>query len=154
MAANSKREQILLRVVAEMEGLKPTIKKVDRKLPAGIEDLERYASTQLPLAVVVGRMPRKKDQQGGQRGTSATCVLIRSILDIEVYGYFMDNINPDSTLSSLADDFYRILGADPSKGGLVLDTEVIPDQAIGNWEPYVAFKFICRVTYTHTPGGL
>lgn len=154
MAANSKREQILLKVISEMEGLMPTIKKVARKLPAGIEDLERYAATQLPLAVVVGGMPRKKDQQGGQRRLSADCVIIRSILDIEVFGYFMDNVNPDSTLSSLADDFYRTLGADPSKGGLVTETEVLPDQNIGNWEPYVAFKFICRVTYTHTPGGL
>ena len=154
MAANSKREQILHRVKWELAQLIPaSIKTVSRRLPAGIDELARYATTQLPLAVVLGKLPVPMDKQGGQRGGGADCTLILSNLEIEVFGYFLDNTNPDSTLSTLADDFYRVLNADPRKNSLAISTEVIPD-VIGDWEPYVAFKFICKIRYTHTLGGL
>ena len=154
MAANSKREQILLRVKWELEQLKPAnIKTVSRRLPAGIEELSRYAATQLPLAVVVGNLPVPVGKQGGQRSSGSDCVLLLSRLDVGVYGYFLDNVNPDSTLSSLADDFYRVLNADPGKNKLAISTEVIPGE-IGDWEPYVAFKFTCKIVFTHTLGGL
>jgi len=155
MAANSKRERIILQVVSEMESLIPSVlRTVKRQLPAGIEDLDRFASTQLPLACVLGLLPEKESLQGGNRGTSADCSLVKSKLDVQVFGYFMDNVTPDSTLSNLADDFYRVLNADPSKNGLAIGTEVLPDSNVGNWEPYVAFKFVCRVTFIHSLGGL
>lgn len=157
MAANSKREQILLQVVSEVETLidDGTVKTVSRRLPEGIEELDRYASTQLPLVVVMGQLPRLLEVHGGNRSNrSADCKLVKWSLPVGVYGYFMDNENPDTTLSSFADDLFRVLNADPSKGGLAIETRVLPDAQIGIWDPYVAFKFLVEVHYVHTLGGI
>lgn len=157
MAANSTREQIILQVVSDLGSLitDGTIKTISRRLPEGIEDLDRYASTQLPLVVVMGRLPRLIEIHGGHRSNrTADCKLVKWALLVDVYGYFMDNTDPDSTLSSFADDIFRVLNVDPSKGGLALDTKVMPDPEVGIWDPYVAFKFVTEITYVHTLGGI
>ena len=40
------------------------------------------------------------------------------------------------------------------KGGLAIETRVLPDAQIGIWDPYVAFKFLVEVHYVHTLGGI
>jgi hypothetical protein len=156
MAGNSKREQILLKIVSNLEELVPeVVKKVSRRLPADLSDLDRRAATQLPLIVVMGKLPRLVETHGGGRSNrSADCQTAVSALPVEVYCYFMDNEDPDSTLSSLADDLYRVLNSDPSKGGLAIKTRVLPDSNIGAWDPYVAFKFLVEITYVHSLGGI
>lgn len=132
-----------------------TIKTVSRRLPEGIEDLDRYASTQLPLVVVMGKLPRLIEIHGGNRSNhSADCQLVKWALPVEVFGYFMDNSDPDSTLSSFADDLFRVLNVDPSKGSLALGTKVMPEPEVGIWDPYVAFKFLVEIQYVRTLGGI
>lgn len=155
MAANSKREQLILRVKWEMDQLIPSsLRFVTRRLPSGFEELQSYASTQLPMVAVVGNLPSPIQEQGGSRGSGPDCRLIKWNLDVYVFGYFMDNVDPDSTLSDLSDDIFRALNLDPTKNNLAIGTKVVPSPAVGIWEPYVAFKMVCKITYLNSLGGL
>lgn len=157
MAANSTRERIILKVIEELSSLVTSgaIRTISRRLPEGIEDLDQYATTQLPLVVVMGKLPRLIEVHGGNRSNrSADCRLAKWSLPVQIFGYFMDNSDPDSTLSSFADDLFRVLNSDPSKGSLALDTKVSPDTEVGIWDPYVAFKFLAEIQYVRTLGGI
>jgi len=152
MAANSRREQILLKLIDELDALR-TIKFVDRKQPQGISDLQQYAETQLPLAVVMGRLPAPEYKISRRDGH--TVDMVTSVLGVDVICYAHDNVNPDSTISNLADDIWAALLADETHGfQWVTGTVIIPETNIGVWDPYCAFSMLVNITYLHGKGGI
>lgn len=151
MAANSKREQLLNKVVSLMEGL-ASISTVKRVQPTGFEQLKAYATTQLPLAVVLGGLPVPREKFSNR---TRKLDVVHSDLGVDIFVYAMDNITPDSTISSLADDIWVALYEDITQGfKWVLGTRVIPEPATGIWEPYCGLNMRAVITYQHTKGGI
>lgn len=152
MALNSKREQLLTKIVAELDELN-SIKTVDRVMPNGLSDLENYAATQLPLAAVVGKLPDPTYKITTRTGH--TVDKVTSVLGIDVFIYAEDNVAPDSTISLLADDVWVKLLADETHGfRWVTGTTIHPDVNAAVWAPYCAFNMLVNVTYLHDKGGI
>lgn len=152
MAHNSKREQLLVKVVSELEQLN-SIKTVDRVMPGGLSDLEQYAATQLPLAAVVGKLPDPTYKLSTRTGH--TVDKVTSVLGINLYVYALSNVDPDSTVSELADDIWAKMLADETHGfKWVTGTQLIPDVNVAVWAPYCAFNMLVNITYLHDKGGI
>ena len=150
MAENSKREQIILKVIEELEELS-SIKTVVRKLPEH-SDLETFALTQFPVIAVVGKLPVPAEHISGRKPAAADIMV--SILTVDLYVYFQERESPDSMISNLADDLWVKLNADQTKGKLVISTVLRMAENPEYWDPFVAFKLSCRFGYVHTIGGI
>lgn len=151
MAANSKRELAIARIVSKLEEL-TSLFFVDRKPITGISDLQAYAQTQLPMAAVMGRMPVPVTKKSDQRRALDKVI---SVLGIDVVVYALDNVTPDTTISSLADDIWVKLYDDITQGyKWIIDTEITPEANIAVWDPYVAFSMLVNITYIHDKGGI
>lgn len=151
MAANSKREQVLVKLVSLVDGLS-SISKVARIQPTGMQELQSYSSQQLPLAVVLGGLPMPNEKYSAQTRRLDLAV---SDLAIDIFVYAMDNTNPDTTISSLADDLWALLYADITQGfKWVINTKVLPEPSTGIWHPYCGFNIRAIITYKHTKGGI
>jgi len=149
MAANSKRERIVQQVVTELEAVS-SVTTVIRKLPT-YEDLGKFALTQLPVVAVVAGLPVPIPHPA-TRGTGKDIFL--SELALSLYCYFQDNVNPDSTLSTLLDDLWAKLYTDQEKAGLALGTVLKPTAHQDYWHPFYAFRLDAIITYTHGIGGI
>jgi len=156
MAINSIREQILVQVKSNIEEVN-SITTVERVRPA-FADLGNYAETQLPLVAIVGELPSPVPKRSG-RQTGLMDKFISS-LKVELFCHAFDNLNPDSTISDLADDLWNKIYSDPTlittayPKGLVLEVEVSPEPKVGTWDPYVVFKMVCTYKYVHGTGGI
>lgn len=155
MAANSKREQIISQVVTTLESVE-SIVTVDRKPLEGISALSQYASTQLPLAVVLGKLPEPESKKSGRDRTTD---VFTSNLGVDVIVYAMDNVTPDVTISTLADDVWASLWNQVLPGSIlgfpwVIDFEIKPDAASAVWDPYLAFRMFLNIKYLHNTGGI
>lgn len=150
MAANSKREQIIEAVKAELETI-GSISTVVRKLPT-YKDLENFALTQLPVIALVGGLPVPVPHSVGRRVAGRDVFV--SNLSIELFCYFQDNTSPDTTLSSILDDVWAKLYSDPTKGGLAIETTLTPDAYQDFWDPFYAFKLNATIQYSHLKGGI
>lgn len=152
MAANSKRENILVAFKALLEGL-PSVKKVDRRQPTSPEDLRRVAGTQMPMVAMIGGVPQPKEHISG-RGPGGVDVVI-SNLSVALFVYFMDNATADSTLSDIMDDVWAKVYSDQTLGfKYVTQITISPNTEVAVWEPYVAFSMNIKITYHHTTGGI
>lgn len=150
MAENSKREQIILHIIEKLGEIK-SIKTVLRKMQS-YSDLEQFALPQFPVAAVVGRLPVPIEKRSGR--TSGGVELIKSSLKTDIFVYIQDNVDPDSSLSNVADDVWAKLYADQVKDGLVISTILELDENHGYWEPFVAFRLIDNSIYVHDTGGI
>ena len=156
MAANSKRELILLEVKDLIEQLS-TINTVER-VRLSFTDLNNYSGPQLPLVAVVGGLPKPIPKKSGR--TAGDSDKFISSLNVDLICHAMDNVNPDSTVSSLADDLWAKIYSKPTlvnsdyPKGLVLDVSVNPEIKIGIWDPYVVFKMSCVYKYVRGTGGI
>lgn len=156
MAANSKRELIILELVNNIEDIS-SINTVERVRP-NFADLGNFAETQLPLVAVVGKLPKPVPKRSG-RQTGIVDKFI-SDLEIDLFCYAMENVNPDSKVSDLADDLWAKIHSDPTLitddylKGLTLQVDVMPEIQVGIWDPYVVFKMVCIYKYVHTIGGI
>lgn len=152
MAHNSKREQLLAKIVSELEELN-SIKTVDRVMPGGLSDLEQYAATQLPLAAVMGKLPDPTYKITTRTGH--TVDKVTSVLGVNLFVYAQDNVSPDTTVSMLADDVWAKLLADETHGfKWVTGTQIVPDVNVAVWSPYCAFNMLVNITYLHDKGGI
>ena len=152
MADNSRREQILVKVVNDIADI-AAIKQVTRVQPNTIDDIRRYSSGQMPLVAVIGGVPQPTEHISSRTRGGVDVVVSKLVVDL--FCYFMDNETPDSTLSSLLDDIWAALYFDQTLGfkwvkGLQLDPKV----EIAAWPPYVAFSLTMNVNYFHTTGGI
>lgn len=150
MASNSKREQILEAIVAELGGIS-SIVTVMRTLQS-YKDLRNFAITQFPAVAVIGRLPQPKEHIAGRRVGGVDTVV--SELTVDLYAYFQNAKTPDTQISSLLDDLWAGLYADQTKGGLVISTILTPEELTEFWEPYGAFKLSVVMRYHHTEGGI
>jgi len=156
MAINSKREQILEALENNINDI-PAIVKVKR-VQLAFADLENFAGTQLPLVAVVGKLPSPSPHRAG-RSTGLHDKFI-STLTIELFCYAMDNVNPDTLVSNLADDLWAKIHSDTTliteayPKGLTLEVVVSPEVTVGIWDPYVVFKMNCSYKYVHGTGGI
>lgn len=147
------REQLILADKAILDDLS-WIKKVDRAL-IDYNELKNYAITQLPVAAVVGRLPKPNQYKFSER-EQAVVDQIQSSLIVDVFFYFQRGnwSDMDEKVSSYANDLFVALFADPGRGGLCLRTtvELVPDYSY--WDPFVAFKLMITHQYLHTTGGI
>jgi len=156
MAKNSKRELILLKVVDLMESIS-SIVTVER-IRLGFNDLGNYSGEQLPLIAVVGSLPKPRPKKSGR--TPGVSDAFISSINIDIYCYAMDNENPDSLVSNLADDIWAKVWSDPIltttkyPKGLTIDLDVDPEIKVGIWDPYIVFKIACVYKYVHGIGGI
>ena len=156
MADNSKRELIILELISNIEDIS-SIVTVERVRPS-FADLGNFAETQLPLVAVVGKLPKPFPKRSG-RQTGVVDKFV-SDLEIDLFCYAMDNVNPDSKVSDLVDDLWAKIYSDPTLitddylDGLTLQVEVMPEIQIGVWDPYVIFKIVCTYKYVHGTGGI
>lgn len=149
MAANSKREQIIVKVEAELNAV-ASISHVVRKRPT-YESLQSFPITQLPVVAIVSGIPKPVPHNVGRRPPKD---VFQSELRLSLYCYFQANANPDTTLSTLLDDLWAALYADTTKGGLVIDTTLDPEPTHDFWDPFYAFKLDVITQYYHNKGGI
>jgi len=152
VAANSRREQLLLALVAAL-GTITAIKQVTRVQPTTLDDIRRYSSGQMPLIAVIGGVPQPREHMSG-RGPGGVDVIL-SEMRADLFIYFMDNKTPDSTLSSIMDDIWAKIYEDQTLSlnfctGITIDPKV----EIAAWPPYVAFSLSTVINYHHTTGGI
>lgn len=150
MGTNSKREQIIKAVKAELEDV-ASIRTVQRKLPT-YEDLKNFAITQMPVVAMVSGLPVPVPHPnyrvvGGRD-------LFVSEITIGLYCYFQERTDPDTELSNLLDDIWAELYSDPTKGGLVIETTLKPHMHQDFWDPFYAFKVDLILKYSHSTGGI
>lgn len=148
MAANSKREQLLVKVAQKL-GTISAIETVSRKGFSDFHELENYANTQLPVAVVLGGLPQPSEKFSGR---TRKLDQSQSKLSVDIIVYALDNDTPDTTVSTLADDIWSTLYADMTLGltsVTVLDIRIIPETEVLVFAPYVAFKITLVITYLH-----
>jgi hypothetical protein len=151
VAINSKRELLILSDVAILEDIS-AIKTVTRTLLSYSDLKDDFALTQLPVCAVVGRLPVPTNHYDKRTGHPDFMV---SSLNVDIYVYFQERVNMDSEMSSLLDDLWVALYADPSRGGLCITTTIeLSEQSHQVWEPFVAFQLVVKHQYQHTPGGI
>ena len=141
MADNSKREQIIVAVKAELEAI-AAIKTVIRKLPTK-EELDQFAGPQLPVIALVAGLPKPISHKVGRLPAGKDVFISR--LKLSLFVYFQDNVTPDVTLSSLLDDIWVALYSDPAKGGLVIVTELDPEISQDFWDRYILMPIFTNI---------
>jgi hypothetical protein len=118
----------------------------------GFSELSSIPQTQLPYICIQAGLPdgslKKSDRVAGNIDR------IISELKIEIIVYGQDNVTPDSTISSLADDIWAALYSDPQQSGLCISTEVKTEIETGIFDPYFVFSIECIVQYIHSTGGI
>lgn len=161
MGTNSKRESIILAVVSAVDALERIV-TVQRRRPT-LENLQGVSSTQVPIAAITAGLPVPSRHFNESGGTGKPGVkphrradVFISTLSIElvIYDLLYDNDQYDTRLSDLADDLWTALYADQSWGGLAIGTDIEPEANVAIYDPYLAFKMTCRVTYKHSTGGI
>lgn len=152
MAENSKREQILEAIRLLFEDL-DSIKTVQRVRPS-FADLGNFASTQLPVMALVGGLPKPQEKWSGR--VQGTVDKFRSKLVCEIYLYALANVDPDTTVSDLADDIWATLYSKPNLDlpNTVLGVEIEPTISVGHFDPYIVFKMDAHINYLHGIGGI
>jgi len=148
MASDSKRERILQNLIAGLGSLS-WVRTVVREQPGEPADLDRYAQTQFPVVAVLGRLPVPKKERQAGRGKEFV-----SQLDVLLVVYALEVQAPDVEVSSMADDIWAAIFADRHRGGLAMDTTVLPELEKGIYSPYVAFSLVACVTYVHDDKGI
>ena len=149
MSSNSIREKLIVADEVLVKGI-TMIKTVKRRLPsyAGLKD---FAMTQLPVAAIVGRLPVPSNHVNTRVGQVDQCI---SELKVDINVFMQENENADTQISSLLDDFWRVLYSDPTRAGLGFFLELTAEENVETWVPYVAFQITCIHKYKHTTGGI
>jgi hypothetical protein len=147
------REQIIVADKAIVDSI-DFIKTVKRSMMS-YEELKNFASTQVPIGAVVGRLP--KAEQYHRSGRRREIIgQIESSLVVDVFVYFQNTTidTMDTEVSEKANIMFEALFADPGRGGLCLETtvDIKPDYAF--WDPFVAFTVKVSHLYIHTTGGI
>jgi len=150
MSTGSKREQIILQVKSELEELS-SIKTVQRVRPT-LSDLSTFSSAQLPLIAMESNLPVPVQKKSSRIQGSVD--LFVSKLEIKIYCYALDNKEPDTLISNLADDIWKKIYEDTRHNDLCLETDVEPQVQVAIWHPFIAFNFKIILIYTHTTGGI
>lgn len=150
MATNSKREQIIQANIDLISSLS-WVNVVKRTVPQ-YKDLKNFAITEFPVVAVVGRLPVPIEKKSSR--TAARVDQIISRLVVDGYVYLMVNEEVDNLISNRADDIWKKLYTDPTRGNLVVDLEVKLYEEIQTLSPFAAFKISAIHKYIHNTGGI
>jgi hypothetical protein len=149
-AIDTIRERIILFLVAQINEI-TAIEKVVRRMPS-YSDLTSFSSRQFPAVAVIGRLPVPVEKHRSRDGDVDR---VKSSLRTDIYVYFQDKEDPDSTISNLMNELWKKLYTDQTKGGLCLSTELKPNPNPTEYmDPYGAFALGVDNVYIHTPGGI
>lgn len=148
MAANSKREQIIVATQNILNAV-PEIATVNRTLLT-YSELQEFAGPQFPLCAIVGHLPVPVEKSDTRNGFVDQ---IKSSLKIDVVTYFQDYADEDTQISDLGDTIFAALYQDQDRGGLVLNTAIVPKENTNIWRPFVAFQMTVNHHYIHGIGG-
>jgi len=148
MAANSKRERILQHLAASVGAL-DWVRAVLREQPGQPADLDKYGQTQFPLVALAAGLPAPRKERLAGKGKEFV-----STLDALLVVYALEDQTPDSLVSSMADDLWVAVFGDRRRGGLAMDTTVLPEVEKAAYPPYLAFSMTARVTYAHDETGI
>lgn len=153
MAANSKRERIVLAVVAALETM-AGLTTVVRQRPT-LEQLEGTAPTELPKAAVTAGLPVPDPHMSERQNTRLRDKFVSNMeVDVVVYDLLYADTAYDTRVSSLVDDLWAKLQSDQGWGGLAVSTAIKPDANVGIWDPYLAVKMTLTIQYIHGTGGI
>ncbi len=148
MAADSKRERIILALIARLHGL-GWVRTVARRPYAYAEELDSFAQTQFPVVSLLAQLPKPEQERRAGAGKEFV-----STLDVDLYVFALEASTPDAALSSMLDDLWRALFQDRRLGGLALDLTVLPETEAAHRPPYVGAWLRARVTYVHDHLGM
>lgn len=150
MAVNSIREQIIKHIVAALEAITrddlPVIAKVARN-KLGFDELKSVPATQLPYVAVTAGLPSGEPKFSTRNQAIIDKFQSELVVSLTVYG--QDNVTPDESIASLADDVWKAVFTDPSRNGLALQTTIRPEMETGVFDPYYAFNMDVVVIYIH-----
>lgn len=146
MAENSIREQIIENTITAIEDI-PGIAHVARK-KLGFDDMASISQAQMPYAAIAAGLPNGTLKRSNMKAGDVQKIISELVIEIIIYG--VDNINPDSSISSLADDVWAKLYEDPQRGGLCISSEVKAEIETGIFDPYFVFSLNYIAQYVHT----
>lgn len=150
MASNSKREQILLKVMELLASLS-TVNTVVR-VKQSYSDLQQFAVTQLPVLAVVGGLPIPVEKLSARRPGNVDTIVSKLLVYVYVYG--MANEAVDSVISDIADDVWAKLYSNQTMDGLCLGMTLKVEEEPQYWHPFYAFQVVCELHYHHDTGGI
>lgn len=153
MATNSIREQILTQVKTTLEAVS-AVGSVKRKVFSDLSDLKEIPFPQFPVVFMTGGLP--VPLRGGYvtLRESGQTYNLRSILSIHLRVYGLDKDNPDTALSSDAEDIWDALYADPTVNSLAEGVTIRPEPTTLFLEPFYRFDMIYDVEYIHDTDNL
>ncbi len=148
MAEASKRELIIRDLVDTVTGLH-WARTVARRPYAHAEELDCFAQTQFPVLSLLAHLPKPVQERRAGAGKEFV-----STLDVDIYVFALQARTPDETLSAMLDDLWRVLFQDRRRGGLALDTTVLPETEAAHRPPYVGAWLRARISYVHDHRGI
>ena len=147
------REQIILADKALVDGV--SFIKTSKRIMMKYEELKLFALTQIPVAAVVGRLPKPEQYHRlGRRRENIDQIQSNLIVDIYVYFQCTQIETMDTEVSDYANQMFTALFVDGDRGGLCLETVVELEPEYLFWDPFVAFKVKASHLYLHNTGGI
>jgi len=153
MAANSIRERILLDIKSTLEAVS-AIGMVKRKVVGDVSELKEIPANQFPVVFMTAGLPVPKSGGFVTLRESSQSSAVRSILSVQLRTYGFSYAAPDSGISTVAEDIWDVLYADPTVNGLAEGVTVIPQKNTMFFEPYYRFDIIYDVEYVHDTDNL
>lgn len=150
MSINSKREQIILQIIRELNVI-TSISHVKRVRPS-LDDLASFPTTMLPLIAVECSLPKPIQKKSSR--VPGKIDLFISELEVSLFCYAIENVNPDVLISNLADDIWHKMYEDPLHNELCLETDMMPTLQTAIWNPYIALTMKTTLIYIHDIGGI
>lgn len=146
--ALSKRERIVRDILAAVQSL-DWVTTVVRRPYAWAEELDGFAQTQFPVVSALAHLPKPVQERRAGAGKEFV-----STLDVDIYVFALEAATPDATLSQMLDGLWQALFADRRRGGLAMDTTVLPETEAAHRPPYVGAWLRARITYVHDHTGM
>ncbi len=153
MAENSKRERIIREVISRLKTI--SVINVVKRAKQTRASLSEFALPQFPITATVAGLPKPVEKKSNRRVAGVD--IITSVLPIQIYIYDMYNViddDLDSKVSSLADDVWRVLYAEPTWNGLAIETLLSIEWGPEYWDPFLAFNLTANIKYLHTTEGI
>jgi len=143
--ANSVRVQIFDAILDEVRAVKES---------AGYERTVRTAERLIYLVPTIRQYDAVFLYDLGDSYTTRVSDVVESLLRIELTLWARDSRHPDWAVEALLADVHKAICADPTHGGLALDTEVESAETMVSEEfsPEAAARLIVRVKYRHAYG--
>lgn len=153
MATNSIREQIILQVKTVLEGVS-AVNLVRRKVIASLTELHEIPFPSFPVVCISAGLPVPLNGAYVKLREIGDFAKVRSLLSINLRTYGIDRESPDTAISSLAEDIWDALYADPTVNSKAEGVRVIPIKDVLFIEPFYRFDMIYEVEYIHDTDNL